>query len=395
MSERHDPQMVCELIERRTGLEAYLVLDTVGPAGACGGIRITEDVGLDEVKALARAMTLKYRFLRVLPLGGAKAGIRIPAGCDAERRTRLLEAFGRKAAPLLRGGIYHPWTDMNTGEKELNEVLRGAGMKPRRFAESGRYTSLTVAASVRAVAEFLQKDVRGLRVAIEGFGSVGSALASELHARGARVVAVSTADGALRHDDALDVPALVERRRRGEDVLAAGGGERMPRERLLELEVDVLVPGARPAAIHAGNAGAVRAAAIVPAANVPVTDEAKTALLGRGVICLPDFVCNAGGALGSYLRGQGLAEPAVRRSLLDDYGRHVTELLKAAQRRGVSPEEVALQACAVDPPAAERVPSRTVRSLRRSAAGLAPAALRRAVALRRLRRRLLAPYPAV
>lgn len=387
-----DPQMICELRDRSVGLEGWVVIDSMGRGGACGGIRIAEDVTLEEVMALARAMTLKYRFLDVVPLGGGKGGIVRPPGCTEDQLRQILEAFGRQAAPLLQQGIYRPWTDMNSGPAQLNAIRAAAGLPPRQWPESGYYTALSVVAALRAACDVSGRPVRGLTVALEGFGKVGGALARELDQLGATIVAVSTVKGARYDPRGLDVPHLLQlRSRAGADFITEAPGERLAREALLELPVDVLVPGARPWTIHAGNAGRIQARLIVPAANVPVTEDAKPVLAARGHQLLPDFACNAGGVLGSHLRTHGLADDAIRGVLLDDFRLRIAHMLHEAGRTGRSAEAVAIAHAGARRPAPQVGRPRSG-ALRRAVRGLAAPFQRRRrerdEVLRRARQRI-------
>jgi glutamate dehydrogenase/leucine dehydrogenase len=313
-------------------LNSFLVIDSLGPGGACGGIRITEDLTAEEVVALARTMTLKYRFLGVIPVGGAKAGIAMPSDLRLEQREKILEAFGRQAAPLLKNRIYNPWTDMNTGPRELNQVLAGAGLPPRRWPDSGYYTALTVTAALKAVCEAREIGMNGLTACVEGFGNVGGHVVRELHQLGVRVVGISTAEGAVYDSEGLDVPTLLRLRPiHAARVIHYAAGSRLSRESLLELPVDVLIPAAAAWTINSKNADKIKCRVIVPAANIPVSEEAKEVLSRSDTRLLPDFVCNSGGALGSYLESCGMEPGKIRQILLGDFKFAVKNLISQGE----------------------------------------------------------------
>jgi glutamate dehydrogenase/leucine dehydrogenase len=362
-----DPQIICELSNSQVGLKAYLVIDSFLPGGAGGGVRVREDVTLEEVVGLARAMTLKYRFLGVIPRGGAKAGIVMPLDTKPKQREKILEAFGRQVAPLIKHGVYHPWTDMNTGPCEMNQILAGAGLPPRVWRDSGYYTALTVVAALSACCDVRGLELNGLSVAVEGFGNVGSQVARELHQLGVRVVAISTMDGAVCDPSGLDIPSLLSlRKTHGSRLVHFLAERQIPRADLLEMPVDILIPAAGAWTINSLNAERVKARIIAPAANIPITRDATEILAHSDIEVLPDFVCNCGGALGSYLEEKGFETAKVRTILLEDFRAIIKDLIV---RKQIS-----------EPPAntlASWLPKAPTRSFPRRATGLLAGALKR------------------
>ena len=109
------------------GYEGHVVIDTLVEDRSAGGVRITSDLPLDEVRELASEMSLKYALFH-LPRGGAKAGLRMSDDLDREARLSALEDFGRKLAPIIGNAIYSPGMDMNCGPDELRAIYRGAGI---------------------------------------------------------------------------------------------------------------------------------------------------------------------------------------------------------------------------------------------------------------------------
>ena len=224
--------------------------------------------------------------------------------------------------------------------EEIRETLEALGipvsLRDWRANRSGVYT----AASCLAAAEVLLADrgesLDGLRVAIEGFGDVGSALARRLSQRGAVVVALSTSRGAAFCNDGIDIEEVLR-------IAASAGSrvvERIPgasatdRAALLAADVDVLFPCARMHGIHAGNVDAVSARYVCAGANDPVSDEARERLAERGIPYPPDFVTNAGGVLGGTLEFAGVRPAEVERIVDARIRREFTELLSRAAQRG-------------------------------------------------------------
>ena len=298
-------------IVRRDDVEVgYVAVDSKVGGRARGGLRMMPDVGADEMRDAARAMTLKYGFLG-LPQGGAKAGVRADPEVDSEiRREHLLE-FGRGIESLLFQRIYIPDADMGTSAGDIRWMMEklGAEVGKRDWREnlSGFYTAVSCRASAEAILDSRGSSLAGRTVAIEGFGSVGANLARLMVERGARIVGISTSRGGLFNERGLDVDKLTgEAKEQGSEfVLRSGQGESISCAELLELEVDLLCPCARRHSIHRGNLDRVRAQVVCAGANNPVEPLAEQALSARGMVIPPDFVSNSGGVLGGTLQFAG------------------------------------------------------------------------------------------
>ena len=298
----------------------WVVVDSAVGGRSCGGLRMLPDVSEEELRLLARAMTLKFGLLG-LPQGGAKAGVRFDPEAPEQERAARLEQFGRAIRPLLCSRLYLPFADMGTDNQAIRRMLRAVGAPVRRRElrgeRSGFWTACGVFAAARRACRHLGWALEGRTAAVEGFGKVGGALARLLAAAGVRVTAVATSRGALFDPRGLDVDRLSRLAGRAGSALVEEYREadRLPRERLVEAPADILAPCARHHSIHAGNAGSVRARLIVPGANVPLTAEAEGELEARGVLCLPDFLANAGGVLGGTMEFAGLPGARIRRLL--------------------------------------------------------------------------------
>lgn len=319
----------------------YLGLDSSIGGRSCGGLRYLENLDAEEIAGLARAMTLKYGFLGI-PQGGAKAGIvRIPGESEAARNQKLAD-FGKAIAPWLRKNSYFPGTDMGITVDDLNIVLKSAGirLKPWKLGcrYSGVYTAATVFAGIVAVCRRKNTPIDRCTFAIEGFGSVGSPLARFIHDAGGRITAVSTRYGAVYNQQGLDIPLLLERASRGEENLfsSLAGTRRISNEELRLLPVDIFSPCARHDSITSRNAGNIMAWAIVSGANNPVTPEAEKILTARKIICLPDFVANAGGVLGGTMFFAGTGHMRIIRFITDSFQPVFTELFLGSEKQGIS-----------------------------------------------------------
>jgi glutamate dehydrogenase (NAD(P)+) len=153
----------------------------------------------------------------------------------------------------------------------------------------------------REAAKHLGFSLEGARVAVQGFGNVGSVAAELLTEQGARVVAVTDWKGGVRNGAGLDVCALIEyARRHANSVHGFPEGEPNTNDELFKLDVDILVPAALENQITEANAGAIKAKLIVEGANGPTTPEGNNLLHQRGVFVVPDILANAGGVTTSY-----------------------------------------------------------------------------------------------
>lgn len=328
-------------LEMDGGVPAFVVLDSTLENTSSGGLRIQEDVTMEEVKTLAREMTLKYSFIG-LPRGGAKSGIAIPSSASSKEKRSLLREMGSRLAPLIRKGIYYPGMDMNCGPEDLKELYRGAGITLGRVTDTSCFTALSVADAVEACRDFLGERKRPLTLAIEGFGSVGSYLARRLPEESYRITAVSTVRGAVTDERGLSLPELLSLRKEcGDECVLRMPGKRIPKEELLAAEVDLLLPSARTWVLHGGNAGSVRARCIVPVANAPYTGEALRILQERGVTCLPGFVVNSGGVYASSLYDSGVPSGEIERISGTLFRGAVLHLLRKGREVGQSPVRIA------------------------------------------------------
>ncbi len=279
-----------------------------------GGIRYHPTADLNEVRALASLMTWKTALLD-LPFGGAKGGVEVdPTGMSQGELQRLTRRFTNGIQHIL--GVYRdiPAPDMNTNAQTMAWMMDAfssthgyspalvtgkpldLGGAPGREAATGRGCVYVLA----AYCEHHGLDLAAQRVAIQGFGNVGSWMARELHERGVKVIAVSDVGGAVVDEAGIDVPGMVALAGSGQSVIEAGSGDIISNEALLELDCDVLVPAALGEVITDANADRVSAKLVVEAANHPVTPGADKILRDRGVVLIPDILANAGGVTGSY-----------------------------------------------------------------------------------------------
>lgn len=282
-----------------------------------GGLRFHPEVDLDETRALASLMTWKTAVVD-LPYGGAKGGIGIdPSQMSCAEIERLTRAFVDQIHDIVGPDTDIPAPDMGTDHQVMawfrNQwekyhgfhpaVITGKpveeyGAKGREEATGRGVGTLTVKLSKR-----LGMDASKTRVAIQGFGNVGSHAAKFLHDAQFPIVAVSDITGTYYNADGLNIPELLRHKFAHPKGLLEGfeRAEHLPLDALLKLDhVEVLIPAALGGVITQKNAQDIKAKVIVEAANGPVDPDADAALHDRGVTILPDILANAGGVTVSY-----------------------------------------------------------------------------------------------
>ncbi|MDP9284082.1 MAG: Glu/Leu/Phe/Val dehydrogenase [Actinomycetota bacterium] len=302
----------------------YRVTHNIARGPSKGGIRYHPDVTADEVKSLAMWMTWKCSLMG-LPFGGAKGGV----ACDPkamsrpelERMTRrytseIINEIGPEkdipAPDVGTNAAVMAWIfdtySMNKGHSVLG-VVTG---KPLAIGGSLGREEATARGAVFCLESAMRKQGRtldGLRVAVQGFGNVGSFFAKLVGELGGMVVAVSDSSGGRYNAKGVDVAAAFAHKHGGGSLAELKGGDAISNEELLLLECDVLAPCALEQVITEVNAAQVRAKLIVEGANGPVTPAADEILEANGVLMLPDVLANAGGVVVSYFEWvQGLQE---------------------------------------------------------------------------------------
>ncbi len=280
-----------------------------------GGLRYHPTMDMDEALGLASLMTWKTAVVN-LPYGGAKGGIAVdPAKISERELERLTRRFVQQIHDLIGPQTDIPAPDMGTNAQVMawimDEYSRIHGFSPAvvtgkpvdLFGSRGREEA-TGRGVVFALEEFLKDmgggEIRGKRCAIQGFGNAGSWTARFLHDAGAKVIAISDHRAGIVNPDGLDIPKLVEHKRRAKTVVGFPGADSISNAELLVSDVDVLIPAALGGVLTKENARDVRARYVVEAANAPTTPEADEILTERGISILPDIYANAGGVTVSY-----------------------------------------------------------------------------------------------
>ncbi|MEX5270662.1 Glu/Leu/Phe/Val dehydrogenase [Kocuria sabuli] len=284
-----------------------------GPAK--GGLRYSPAVDLDEVRALAMWMTWKCALLDV-PYGGAKGGITIdPRNYSRGELQRVTRRYTSEILPIIGPDKDIPAPDIGTDEQTMAWMMDTYSVsvgytvpgvvtgKPVSLGGSlGRSSATSQGVVHIALAALAHRGIApaGATAAVQGFGKVGAGAAQFLAEAGVEVVAVSDQYGAVHRTGGLDVTALQQHVAATGSVVGFGGADPFSADRLLGLDVHLLVPAAVEGVLHAGNAAEVTAEVVVEGANGPTTGAADEILAANGVLVVPDILANAGGVIVSY-----------------------------------------------------------------------------------------------
>lgn len=295
--------------------EGYRVQHNASRGPAKGGVRFHANVTLSEMMALAAWMSIKNAAAN-LPFGGSKGGIRVdPSTLSLGELQRLTRRYTSEIGLLIGPNKDIPAPDVNTDARimawmmdtySVNTGVTCPGVvtgKPLALGGSlGRVGATGRGIFVVAIeaARRIRMSIENCRVAVQGFGNVGSTTAQLFYKGGARVVAVQDASGTVYNHAGLNIDLLRKHVNQTGGVAGFASGEAMAMDDFWGVDVDILVPAALENQITSSNADKIRAKLIVEGANGPTTPAADDILNDKGVIVVPDVVANAGGVTVSY-----------------------------------------------------------------------------------------------
>ncbi|OEV03151.1 Glu/Leu/Phe/Val family dehydrogenase [Streptomyces oceani] len=349
------PEKVVCVSDSRTGMRGVLVLDNTARGIGKGGTRMSPTLDVTEVTRLARTMTWKWAATDLFH-GGAKAGIL--GDPDAPQKEEMLRAFARALSNEVPRE-YVLGLDMGLDERDaaiLRDELGDTGAAVGLPAALGGVpydelgvTGYGLAESVDAAAQHIGRPLSGSRVSLQGFGAVGAAAAKRLTELGAVIVALSTSHGAVHDPDGLDIAELLElRAAAGDACVAHYDAELLPVGVELDVRTDILVPAAREDAVDERTARETSAHLVVEGANLPTTPAAKAVLAQRGVVLVPDFIANAGGAVAAAFAMDARYSPfrpqppQIFDTLSVKLRANTVQVLEESRARGHTPYETAL-----------------------------------------------------
>ena len=304
--------------------EGFRCTHNVARGPSKGGIRYHHEVTLEETKALAMWMTWKCALMG-LPFGGAKGGVVVnPKELSVSELERMTRRYTTEIINFIGPEADIPAPDVGTSPREMAWIFDTYSMnkgysvlgvvtgKPLEVGGSVGRVEATARGAAFCVREALRKQdlsIEGRRVAVQGFGNVGSNLALILADQGATIVALSDSQGGVYNADGIDVRAALAHKQDTGLLDGLAGADTITNDELLLVDCDVLAPCALEQVITGENADQIKASIVCEGANGPVTPEADVILDDRGVLVLPDVLANAGGVVVSYFEWvQGLQE---------------------------------------------------------------------------------------
>ena len=342
--------------------EGFRCTHNVARGPSKGGIRYHHEVTLEETKALAMWMTWKCALMG-LPFGGAKGGVVVnPKELSVLELERMTRRYTTEIINFIGPEADIPAPDVGTSPREMAWIFDTYSMnkgysvlgvvtgKPLEVGGSVGRVEATARGAAFCVREALRKQdlsIEGRRVAVQGFGNVGSNLALILAGQGATIVALSDSRGGVHNADGIDVQAALAHKQDTGSLEGLAGAEAITNDELLLVDCDVLAPCALEQVITGENADQIKASIVCEGANGPVTLDADVILDDRGVLVLPDVLANAGGVVVSYFEWvQGLQEyfwkeSEVNAKLNDIITRAFAETWRAHEERSLPMRQAA------------------------------------------------------
>ena len=337
---------VINVQEPSANLKAILVVDNVAKGPSIGGIRMAPDVSSEECFRLARAMTFKNAAAG-LPHGGGKIVLYGDPKMPKPDKEHLIRAL---ANALRNEETYIFAPDMGTDEECMawirDEVGRVVGL-PREIGgipldEIGA-TGWGLSHVVDVALRDCDFDLNGARVVVQGFGAVGKHVTRFLATKGAILVAVADSEGAIHNPTGLNVDELLSLKQDGKSVTAYQDAKTMDRDAVIAVECDIWIPAARPDVVNADNVQRLNTRLVVEGANIPFTHEAEKYLADKGILCVPDFIANAGGVICAAMEYQGASQAAAFQTIEEKLRRNTEQVLQAVKRKQMLPRQAAME----------------------------------------------------
>lgn len=321
----------------------FVAVDNLVRGRGLGGVRLAPDISVEEVYGLAAAMTMKSA-AAMLPLGGAKSGLCVEPRYFADKPDEKRALVALFAEALWEIPEYIPGPDMGTNETDMQTIYEvfaqkngaahhgrgGVGRPPAKGGFPLDEWAITAhglfAAAVAAEKHIPDFRIKDSSVVIQGFGNVGAPVAEKLAALGARIVGASDINAGLYNPSGLDVAQLLAIRR-GPSGLAAYTGPLKHRfdgehlDRMMEMPCTILVPAARPHAIHPENAPHLHTRLVLQGANNPADLVSEYFLQHRrGIVSLTDFIANSGGVIAAFIEAKADVDAAFRARVMAEDG---------------------------------------------------------------------------
>lgn len=339
------PAKTVQVYEPRIGLRGILVVDNVAIGPSIGGLRMAPDVSAQECLRLARAMTLKNAAAG-LRHGGGKSVLYGDPRMPRPQKEQLIRAF---ASALKHEESYIFGPDMGTDEVAMawvrDEIGRAVGL-PKAIGgipldELGA-TGWGLAQATEVALDYRDFKLEGARVVIQGYGAVGRHAARFLAAKGAVLVAAADSAGTIHNPKGLDVKVLEALKSSGKSVVAYADGNKLCCDAVIDVPCDIWIPAARPDVVREDNVQRLQTRLVMQGANIPFTPGAEKYLHEHGVLCVPDFIANAGGVICAAMEYAGASEAAAFEVIADKLRDNTRRVLEQATGQGLLPRAAAM-----------------------------------------------------
>ncbi|MCW9024019.1 MAG: Glu/Leu/Phe/Val dehydrogenase [Gammaproteobacteria bacterium] len=340
------PLKVIHVYEPAVNLKAILVVDNIAKGPSIGGVRMATDVSTEECVRLARAMTFKNAAAG-LPHGGGKAVLFGDPKMPKSDKEHLIRAL---ANALRNEDTYIFAPDMGTDEECMawirDEIGRVVGL-PREIGgipldEIGA-TGWGLSHVVDVALRYVDFDLKGARFVVQGFGAVGKHVTRFLTDKGAVLVAVADSRGAIANVNGLDVATLLRLKESGKCVTDYTDAHKLERDDVIDVECDIWIPAARPDVVNENNVSRLNTKLVVEGANIPFTHGAEKYLHDKGILCVPDFIANAGGVICAAMEYQGASQSAALQTIEEKLRRNTEQVLSTVKDKHILPREAAIE----------------------------------------------------
>jgi len=336
------PQKIIHLYSPKTGVKTIVVVDNTALGPSIGGVRVSPSITTTEVARLARTMTLKNSIAGI-PHGGGKAGM--IANPKDYKKELYFKVFAYQIKDLLD---YIPGPDMGSDEQAMawvyDEIKRAVGL-PENIGglplDKLGATGFGLAECAEISAPFAGIELKGARVSIQGFGSVGKAAAKFLSEKGAVIIAASDTKGTIHNPEGLDVKDLIEIKDSLRSVINYKKGTVKKPEDIFSIECDILIPAATPDVIHKDNVEGITAKLILQGANIPATKDAEDILHKKGILSVPDFIANAGGVIMAAMEYAKKTEKEAFEAISTRIKTNTKLILERSQKENALPRQIA------------------------------------------------------
>jgi len=339
------PAKIVHIYDPKVQLKAVVAIDNVACGPSIGGIRMAPDVSATEAFRLARAMTLKNAAAG-LPHGGGKSVIFGDPKIAPADKERLIRVFARAIRDLVE---YIPGPDMGTDERCMawikDEIGRAVGL-PREIGgipldEIGA-TGFGLKVSVDAARKFCNLELKGARVVIQGFGSVGKHAARFLAEEGTKLIAAADSHGTIVNPKGIDVRRLIAIKDSGKSVVDYSDGEKLAVDAIIDIECEIWIPAARPDVIRKDTVARLKTKLIPQGANIPFTPEAERILREKGTLIVADFIANAGGVICASVEYHGGTQTQAFETIEERIRTNTDQVLEHARKTGMLPRQAAV-----------------------------------------------------